>query len=85
MTSTKIFQLSRPPLSSSKLLPPLDLEPPVSNEPSPPLQMIANQLKEKIIQGWLSYVIRSFLQVSLHIQYQLINLIWLSFDFFSFG
>ena len=27
------------------------------------LQMIINQLKESIIQGWLWYVIRSFLQV----------------------
>ena len=31
------------------------------------------------------YVIRSFLQVGFHFQYQLINLVWLSFDFFSFS
>ena len=44
-----------------------------------------NQLKENIIQGWLLYVIRSFLQVDFRFQYQLINLVWLSFDFFSFS
>ena len=51
----------------------------------PPLQMITNQLKENVIQGWLIYVIKSFLQVGFHFQYQLINLVWLSFDFFSFS
>ena len=38
----------------------------------PSLQMITNQFKENIIQGWLSYVIRFFLQVGFHLQYQLI-------------
>ena len=52
---------------------------------TPPLQMITNQLKENIIQGLLFYVIRSFLQVDFRFQYQLINLVWLSFDFFSFS
>ena len=47
--------------------------------------MITSQLKENIIQGWLLYVIRSFLQVGFRFQYQLINLVWLSFDFFSFS
>ena len=46
------------------------------------LQMITNQLKEKIIHGWLLYVIRTFPQVSFRFQYQPINLVWLSFDFF---
>ena len=36
-------------------------------------------------QGWLSYIIRSFLQVGFRFQYQLINLAWLSIDFFSFS
>ena len=49
------------------------------------LQMITNQLKEKIIQGWLLHVIRTFLQVGFRFQYQPINLVWLSFDFFSFS
>ena len=52
---------------------------------APPLQMITNQLKENIIQEWLLYVIRSFLQVGFRFQYELINLVWLSFDFFSFS
>ena len=50
-----------------------------------PLQMITNQLKENIIQGWLLYVTRSLLQVGFPFRYQLINLVWLSFDYFSFS
>ena len=50
-----------------------------------PLQMITNQLKDNIIQVWLLYVIKSFLQVDFRIHYQLINLVWLSFLFFSFN
>ena len=49
----------------------------------PLLQLITNQLKENIIQGWLLYVMRSFFQEGFCFQYQLINLVWLSFDFFS--
>ena len=41
------------------------------------LQMITNQLKENIIQGWLIYVIRSFFRVGF------IFSIWLSFDLLS--
>ena len=48
-----------------------------------PAFSIINQLKENIIQGWLLYVIRSFLYVSFRFQYQLINLIWIFFYFFS--
>ena len=47
--------------------------------------MITNQFKGNIIQRWLSYVIRSFLQVGFRFQYQLINFVWLLFDFFSFS
>ena len=52
--------------------------------PPPRIQMITNQLKENIIQGWLWYVIRSVLQVGFRFLYELINLVWLFFDFFSF-
>ena len=45
--------------------------------------MINNQLKENIIQRWLLYVTRSFLQVDFRFQYKLINLSWP--DFFSFS
>ena len=31
------------------------------------------------------YIIKSFLQVVFRFQYQFINLVWLSFDFFSFS
>ena len=46
--------------------------------PSPhnPHEIITNQLKRCIILGWLSYFIRSFLQVSFRFLYQLINLVW---------
>ena len=50
MTSRKIVQLRPPP-------------PPRSPTPHP-LQMITNQFKENMIQGWLLYVVRSFLHVN---------------------
>ena len=74
------FQDPPPP----KFFHPLDIGRPISNG-SPPLQMITNQFKENIIQRWLLYVIRSFIQVRFRFQYQFINLVWLSFDFFSFS
>ena len=81
--------LPPPPWSLyAQILPTLWPWRPISNElPLPPfpslLQMIINQLKENINQGWLLYVIRFFLQVGFRFKYQLINLVWLSFDFFS--
>ena len=54
---------------------PLDLGRPIPKEPPFSLQVITNPLKENIIQEWLLYVIRSFLQVDFHFQYQLINLV----------
>ena len=68
-----------------KFFHPLDLAPPISNEPPTLLQMITNQLNENIIQGWLLCDIRPFVQVGFRFQYQLINLVLLSFDFFSFS
>ena len=90
MTSIKIIQFSRPPNPFFHLRPKffhlVDLGRPISNEPpTSHFQMVTNQLKDNIIQGWLSYIIRSFLQVDFRIQYQLINLVWLFFDFFSFS
>ena len=89
MTSMKTVQFSWPPTCLVQLRPkffhPLDFARPISNEPSPPLQMIINQLNENIIQGWLLYVVRFFLQVGIRFQYQLIDLVWLSIDFFSFS
>ena len=89
MTSMKIVQFSRPPLPPlvhlrPKFSHPLHLN--FKRTSSPPfLQMVTSELKENIIQGWLSYVIRSFLQVGFRFQYQLVHLVWLSFDFFSFN
>ena len=74
MTSMKILQFSRPYTPLVHLCPKfshlLDLWRPISNG-LPPLQMMTNQLKENIIQGWLSYVLKSFLQVAFRFQYQL--------------
>ena len=92
MTSMKIVQFSRPP-------PPLLLLCPSASKILPlpwpwtsnfkwtllPLQMITSQLKENIIQGWILYVIRSILQIGFRFQYQLISLVSLSFNFFSFS
>ena len=83
-----IFETPRPPIPLVHLCPTfshsLKLWRSVSNNQTtlPLLQMITRQLKESIIQGWLLYVIRSFLQVGFPFQYQLINLVWLSFGFF---
>ena len=87
----KIGQFSRPPHPScpatSKILPPPWLwTSHFKRNPLPlPLQIMTNQLKENIIQGWLLHDIRSFLQVGFCSQYQLINLVWLSIDFYLFS
>ena len=73
-----------PAQATSKILPPP--WPWTSNFkriPPSSVQIITNQLKENIIQGWLLYVIRFFLQVGFRFQCQLIKLVWLSIDFFS--
>ena len=66
MTSMKVVQLSRPPIPLSihvqNYTNPLTLGVQFQTNP-PPLQMITNQFQGNIIQGCLSYVIRSFLQV----------------------
>ena len=76
---------STPPCpSTSKILPP----------PSPqfqtnflsPLSPNGNQwIKRKYNPRMTIIFIRSFLQVGCRFQYQLIHLVWLSFDFFSFN
>ena len=72
MTPMKIVQFSRspPPLSIyvQNSSTPLTLGVQFQTKPSPPfpLQMITNQLKENIIQGWLLYLIRSFNMMSGH-------------------
>ena len=51
-----------------------------------PLSPNDNQsIKRKHNPGWLLYVISSFLQVGYRFQCQLINLLWLFFNFFSFS
>ena len=84
--NSPIFKTPNPPFpATSKILPPPS--PWTSNfkRIPPPLQIIANQFKENIIQGWLLYLVRPFLQVGFRFQHQLINLMWLSIDFFSFS
>ena len=87
MTSMKIVQFSRPHHhllcpSTSKILPPP--WPWTSNFKQSRLSPSDNQsIWKTIIQGWLLYVIRSFLQVGFRFKYQLINVVWLFFDFIS--
>ena len=89
MASMKIVQFSRPPTSLSIYVKnsstPFTLDVQVQTNLPFFLQMITIQLKENIMQRWLLHVIRSFLQVGFRFQYQPINLVWLSFDFFSFS
>ena len=82
-----IFKTTHPPplvQLRPKFFHPLDLGPPVSNESPLSLQIITNQLKENVIQG-LFHVIRSFHQVGFCSQYQLINLVWLFIDSYTFN
>ena len=58
---------------------PLTVDVQFQTNPSSPLQVITNQLKPNIIQEWPLYVTSSFPQVGFRFQYQLINLVWLSF------
>ena len=89
MMSIKIGQFSRRPTpcpATSKILPsPWPWTSNFKRTPTPPfplpLQIITNQLKENIIQGWPLHFIRSFLQLGFCSQYQLFNLVWLSNDF----
>ena len=91
MASMKIVQFSRPPLSlssyvqNSSTILTLDVQFQTTSSPHLSLQIIANQLKENIIQEWLLYIIRSFIQVGFWFQFQLINLVWLSIDFSPFS
>ena len=84
----KLSKFQDPPTPLVHLRPtffhPLDLGRPILNEHTPPIQVITNQLKENIIQEWLLYVIRSFLQVGFRFQYQSINLVWFSFPLSRF-
>ena len=93
MTSMKIVQLSRPPTptsiyvqnSSTSLN--LGVQFQTNLPPSAPsLQMITNQLKENIIQGWLSSPsFRSDFVFSINSLHGSWLIVWLSFDFFSFN
>ena len=91
MTSMTIAQFSRPVQSRPKFFHPLDLRRPISNELPLPSPNDNQSIKRKhnpiriITHKGLLYVIRSFPQVGFHFQYQPINLVWLSIDFFSFS
>ena len=63
----------------------LDIQFQTNTPPSPNDNQITNHWKENIIQGWLLYIIRTFLQVRFCFHYQLINLVWRSIDFFPFN
>ena len=88
MASMKIAQFLRPSTHFVHLRPKFfnsfDLERPISSDflPSPN----DNQsIKRKHNPRMTIYVIRYSLHVGFRLQYQLVSLIWLSFDFFSFS
>ena len=85
MTSMKTVKVLRPltPLvhPRPKFFSPFNLWRSISKKPS--RQMITNQVKENIIQGWLLFVLRSFFLAGFCFQYQLINFDWLYFDSIS--
>ena len=88
ITSMKIVLFLKSPTAPfvqlhPKFFYPFHLGRPISNEP--PFSKKTNELKKNIIQGWLLYLTRPFLQVGLRFQYQLINLVWLSTGFFLFS
>ena len=85
MTSMKTVKVLRTltPLvhPRPKFFSPFNLWRSISKKPS--RQMITNQVKENIIQGWLLFVLRSFFLAGFCFQYQLINFDWLYFDSIS--
>ena len=92
MTSVKIVQFSRPPTPLAHLRPnffhPLELEPPVSNDspPAPCLSPNDNQsIKRKHNPSMTTASYQVLLSDRLLFSAQLINLVWLFFDFFLFS
>ena len=70
------FQMNSPPPNP----------PPPHPTPSIYLSPIDSQsIKRKPNRRMTIYITRPFLQVGFCFQYQFINLVWLSFDFFSFS
>ena len=63
----------------------LELGRPISNEPFHLSPNDSQSIKIKHNPRMTIYVIRSFLQIGFCFQYQFINFVWLSFDFFSFN
>ena len=94
MTSMQIFQFLRHPfplsiyVQNSSTLLTLDVQFQTNPSPTPTRSPNDNQsIKRKHNQRMiiiLLYVTRSFLQVGFCLQYQLINGVWRSLDFFSF-
>ena len=87
MTSMKIFKIPTPLSSYVQNSPPWPWTSNFKRIAPPSLSAFLSKLinEKETILGWLLYVIRSFLQVGFRFQYQLINLVWLSIDFFSFS
>ena len=79
------FQDPSTPLSSYVQNSPIPLSLDFQFLPLSPSPSDNQSIKKNIIQGWLLYVTRSFLQVGFCSQYQFINLVWLSIDFFPFS
>ena len=89
MTSMKFVKFSRPPPpppppacpTKSKILPPLELGRPISNNPPP----FSKWYKRKHDPTMTIISVIPSSQSLFLVQYQLINLVWRSVDFFSFS
>ena len=97
MAAMKISQFLRPLTPLVQLCPkffhPLDLGRPIvqfQTNPPPPASPLPSpnynqSIKRKHNLRMTMHVIRSFLQVGFCSQYQFINLVWLSIDFYPFS
>ena len=90
MTSMKIGQFSRAPTPLVHLRPkffhPLDLGCPISNEAPSPIDKQSIKRKHNPSMTFICYqVLPSGRFSCFHFQYQFINIVWLSFNLFSFS
>ena len=92
MASMRIVQFSRSPTLFVQLRPifihPLDLGRPIPNEPPLPLSLSSNDnqsVKRKHNPRMTMICYQVFPSGRLFFHYQLINLLWLSIDFFPFS
>ena len=80
-----VYEIFKTPHLLVHLLPEFQYQRNPLSLPPPSLSKWKSIEEENIIQGWVLYIIMSFLQIGFRFQYHFINLAWLFFDFFSFS